>query len=275
MAANLSSGNYQNYDNLEGIRIMEGCKPDVVMVQEFNYKTNSAADFQEMANLAITGSTAPANPAYYCHESGAGIPNGILSRYPILESGEWDDTYMTDRDFAWARIDIPGSVDLWAVSVHIKAGNASATSTKVADRERRTIEASSLRDYIIAKIPASDYLALGGDFNTYANDATSEPCLGIFDDFLVLSGIWPADASGNVNTNSGRNSPYDRVLADPDLESLKTATVIGAASFPGGLVVDTRSYQPLSDLAPALSTDSAAPSMQHMAVVRDFLVPVR
>jgi len=36
----------------------------------------------------------------------------------IVEAGEWDDPRVGNRDFAWARIDIPGPVDLWAVSVH-------------------------------------------------------------------------------------------------------------------------------------------------------------
>jgi len=35
-------------------------------------------------------------------------------------------------------------------------------------------------------------------------------------------------------------------------------------------VFDSRVYTPLSDVAPVLSTDSAATNMQHMAVVRDF-----
>jgi len=48
---------------------------------------------------------------------------------------------------------------------------------------------------------------------------------------------------------------------------------IGAASFLNGLVVDTRIYTPIADLAPALTGDSGAPSMQHMAVVRDFTLP--
>ena len=47
---------------------------------------------------------------------------------------------------------------------------------------------------------------------------------------------------------------------------------IGAAQFANGLVVDTRVYTPLADLAPALATDSGATGMQHMAVVRDFLL---
>ena len=38
---------------------------------------------------------------------------------PILDSGSWDDTLSPNRDFAWARIDVPGPHDLWAVSLHL------------------------------------------------------------------------------------------------------------------------------------------------------------
>jgi hypothetical protein len=49
--------------------------------------------------------------------------------------------------------------------------------------------------------------------------------------------------------------------------------LIGPSSFADGAVVDTRVFDPISDLAPALATDSGAPSMQHMAVVRDVVLP--
>jgi hypothetical protein len=48
--------------------------------------------------------------------------------------------------------------------------------------------------------------------------------------------------------------------------------VIGAASFFGGLVFDSRVYTPLADVAPILLGDSAVSGMQHMPVVRDFVV---
>jgi hypothetical protein len=48
---------------------------------------------------------------------------------------------------------------------------------------------------------------------------------------------------------------------------------LGDQSFPAGLVIDTRIHKPISDLAPALVTDSEAPNMQHMGVIRDFLLP--
>jgi endonuclease/exonuclease/phosphatase family metal-dependent hydrolase len=268
MTANLSSGNNQDYDGLEGIRIMEGCAPDVAMVQEFAYKSNSVTDYQEMANLVIYKTASPIKNAYYWQEGGHSIPNGIISKYPILDGGEWDDTYLSDRDFAWARIDIPGESELWAVSIHIKA--SSGTDDKI----KRASEAALLRDYITAHVPPSAYLVVGGDYNTYSNDSSVEPCLSYLDDFLVLSGAYPADLDGDTDTNSGRSSPYDRILADVDLEALKATTVIGANSFADGFIADTRIYTPINDLAPALATDSAAKNMQHMGVVRDFLIPL-
>ena len=48
--------------------------------------------------------------------------------------------------------------------------------------------------------------------------------------------------------------------------------MVGSSVFDAGLVIDTRDYLPLSDLAPALQSDSAAPNMQHMGVLRDFVI---
>ena len=35
--------------------------------------------------------------------------NGIISRYPILNSGSWDDPQIPDRGFAWAQLALPGT----------------------------------------------------------------------------------------------------------------------------------------------------------------------
>src|SRR5438034_6431042 len=103
VAANLTTGNNQNYNAGEGIRILQGLHPDVVMVQEFNYNSNSTGDFQNLAN-AICGST-----CYVTRETGSlQIPNGVVSRYPIRSSGRWVDSAVSNRGFAWAQIDIPG-----------------------------------------------------------------------------------------------------------------------------------------------------------------------
>lgn len=254
MAANISSGNKQSYDPGEGIRIFQGIKPDVVMIQEFNYRSNSSSDIR-----GFVDSTFGSSFAYY-REGGAQIPNGVISRYPIVESGEWDDGQVSNRDFAWARIDLPGSIDLWAVSVHFLTSSSS----------KRKAEASELVGYIASKVPAGDYVVIGGDFNT---DNRSEAALGALSGTVVTSGPYPADATGNGNTNASRAKPYDWVLVDDDLNAHKTATVVGSSTFDSGLVVDTRRYSPLAEISPAALGDSGATNMQHMAVVRDFLIP--
>ncbi|MCY0997742.1 lamin tail domain-containing protein [Myxococcus sp. MISCRS1] len=254
MAANLSSGNGQDYDPGHGIRIFQGTDADIVMIQEFNYKTDSAADLRGFVDTAF-------GPGFsYYRESGAQIPNGIISRYPIIASGEWDDPQVSNRDFAWARIDIPGPKDLWAVSVHLLTANASTRNT----------EAQSLVSRIQANIPAGDYLVIGGDLNT---GSRSESCFGTLSQVVTTASPYPADRNGNTNTNAGRNSPYDHVLVDSDLRPYQTAVVIGGSTFSSGLVVDTRVYSPIGEIAPALSGDSGASGMQHMGVIKDFLIP--
>ncbi len=254
MGANISTGNKQSYDPGEGKRIFLGIKPDVVMIQEFNYGNNSATDIRSFVDAAF-------GPSYaYYREGGAQIPNGVISRYPIVESGEWDDSSVSNRDFAWARIDIPGPVDLWAISVHFLTSSSS----------KRKAEASELAGYIASKVPPTDYLVIGGDFNT---DTRTEAALGALGSTVVTSGGYPADRNGNGNTNASRAKPYDWVLANPTLDGYKTATVIGSSSFPNGLVADTRAYSPISEISPALASDSGGTNMQHQGIVRDFLVP--
>ncbi len=254
MAANISSGNNQSYDPGEGIRIFQGTHPDVVMIQEFNYGDDSASAIRSFVDTAFGTSFS------YYRESGMQIPNGIISRWPILASGDWVDTQVSNRAFAWARIDVPGPKDLWVVSVHLLTSNSSVRNT----------EAANLVNFINASVPAGDYLVVGGDFNT---DTRSEPCLSTFSSVASESSPYPADRNGNSNTNASRGKPYDHVLVDVDLSPYQVATVMGGSTFPSGLVADTRVYLPISEFSPALSTDSAATNMQHMAVIKDFLIP--
>jgi endonuclease/exonuclease/phosphatase family metal-dependent hydrolase len=253
MAANLTSGNGQSYDPGEGNRILQGLDPDIVMVQEFNYLSNTPANFRAWVDMNFGTSF-----SYVREPVSVQIPNGVVSRYPILASGAWTDTEVSNRKFMWARIDIPGDKDLWVISVHLLTTTSAHGS-----------EASQILDYIAAQgIPASDYVALGGDFNT-----TSRTDAGIntLSSYFTTSSPWPADQLGNLNTNSGRSSPYDWVLADADLHAVRTSVILGANNFPNGLVFDSRVYSPLP--SPVLAGDSGATNMQHMGVVRDFLIP--
>ncbi|AUX46819.1 uncharacterized protein SOCE26_083280 [Sorangium cellulosum] len=254
MAANLTSGPRQSYDPGDGQRILQGVAPDIVLIQEFNYGENSADELRAFVDDTF-GSTFS-----YHRETDAQIANGIVSRFPILEAGEWDDSAIDNRDFAWARIDIPGPIDLWAVSVHFLTAGSSV----------RQGEARELVAAVQESIPESDYLVIGGDFNT---DRRSESCISILSQVAVTSGPYPADRNGDTDTNAGRTKPYDWVLADGDLDPHETAVVIGASRFINGLVADTRVYSPIDELSPALTSDSGADQMQHMGVVRDFLIP--
>jgi len=254
MAANTTSGNLQSYDAGHGNRIFRGLKPDIALVQEMNFGNNTLADFRAWVDANFgTGFS-------YFRETGAQIPNGIVSRFPILASGEWNDSNVSNRDFAWARIDIPGDKDLWAVSVHFLTTSAS---------ERRS-QANLLLSFISANVPAGDYLVVGGDLNT---DTRTESCISALSTTLVTDSPWPVDQFNNSNTNASRSTPYDWVLADADLNACKTPLVIGSKTFANGLVFDSRNYTPLSEVPPILKSDSDASNMQHMAVLRDFLIP--
>ncbi|MGD9417778.1 MAG: endonuclease/exonuclease/phosphatase family protein [Verrucomicrobiota bacterium JB025] len=255
MAANLTSGNYQSYDPGDGIRIFQGLDPDVVLIQEFNYDDNSSADLRNFVDDAF------GTEFSYSIEGGdEQIPNGIISRYPILESGEWDDSEVANRDFAWARIDIPGDKDLWAVSVHLLTSGSGVRNT----------EASALVNYIQSHVPADDYLVIGGDFNT---DSFGESCLATLSTVVDTSGR-PTDQNGDTGTNSSRSKPYDQVLPEGELAALEVPVTISGHPFTytEGLVFDSRVFTPLTAVSPVESGDSAASNMQHMGVIRDFLI---
>lgn len=257
VAANITSGNGQAYE-AEGTRILQGLQPDVVMIQEFNVSSSSSTDLRNWVN-----STFGSEFSYFRESSGA-IPNGVISRWPIVSSGSWDDTTISDRGFAWARIDIPGDKNLWVVSVHLKASTGSSNSNQ------RQSQAQQLVTYIQAHVPADDYLLLGGDFNTYS---TSESCLTTLSALLTTVAPYPVDQSGDADTNASRGEHYDWVLAESELDGLETPVKIGSLSFVNGLVFDSRKFTPLSLVDPVLIGDSGATSMQHMAVVRAFAVP--
>ena len=255
VAANITSGNNQAYE-AEGTRILQGLQPDVVMIQEFNVSSNSSTDLRNWVT-----STFGSEFSYFRESSGA-IPNGVVSRWPIVASGSWDDTTISDRGFAWARINIPGDKNLWVVSVHLKASSASAS--------QRQSQAQQLVTYIEANVPADDYLLIGGDCNTYSY---TEACLVTLGGIVDVSAPRPVDQAGDPDTNSGRYLPYDWVMAEAELDGLETPVKIGSLTFANGLVFDSRVFSPLSLVSPVLSTDSAATNMQHMAIVRAFSVP--
>ncbi len=255
MAGNLTSGDDQSYDPGEGIRIFQGLAPDIVLIQEFNYKNNTTADLNEFVVTAF------GSGFYYARENNKQIPNGVISRWPIVDAGSWNDSRVSNREFVWARIDIPGAVDLYAVSVHF-------LTTSSGDRSS---EATQLVTYIKQNVPEDAYLVIGGDLNT---NSESEQAIQTLDQVVSTRAHRPVDGNDNPNTNESRSKPYDWVMPDGDLEAYHIPVVIGSSTYPEGLVFDSRVYEPLSEVTPVQYGDSGADGMQHMGVVRDFSVPV-
>ncbi|RYD61187.1 MAG: endonuclease/exonuclease/phosphatase family protein [Verrucomicrobiaceae bacterium] len=259
IAANLTSDKQQSYSpdngnhsNPEGAgaRILKALKPDVVLIQEFN----TTMPARQWVNATF------GKDYHFFREETKGIPNGIISRYPIAASGKWDDPVLNNREFAWARIRLPGEHDLWAISVHFHSKNATS----------RAKQTTALLEAIQKHVPANALVLLGGDFNTRT---TGEPCFPLMAKSFVVPDKPPHDGMGNIFTNAPRNRPYDWVLASPTLDKLEVPVALAGLEFDGGLVFDSRVFEPLEKVPPVQETDSALQMMQHMAVVRDFRLP--
>jgi len=251
MAANLT-GNSQRYEAF-ATRIFQGLKPDVVAIQEFNVGANTAAEVRQLVNTAF-------GPVFhYYREAGAQIPNGVISRWPIVASGEWPDPQVSNRDFVWARLDLPGTNDLYVVSVHLHASGGASS---------RKLEADALKARITANFPAGAYVVVAGDFNF---DSRAEAGMGVFKTFLVDDPV-PTDGRGDPDTNNGRNKPYDYVLTSANWRTnlVTTRLSAGGQAYANGLVFDSRVHSPLSEVAPVQAADSG--NAQHMAVVKDFSI---
>ena len=258
MAANTTSGNFQSY-LAPGERIFQGLAPDIVLINEF--KIGSPASDSTSITNAWVEETFGSEFQWHRESGGEQIPNGIISRWPIIQSGQWTDPEVSNRDFAWARIDLPGDKDLWAVSVHFLTSNAT---------DRRNEAQALLAGISSQNIPATDYIIIGGDFNTRSR---TESAINELASIVDTSGPYPIDNNGDGDTNANRNEPYDWVLASPNFDTLETPLTIAGNTFTNGLVFDSRIYTPLSAVSPVQQTDSDASMMQHMAVLRDFILP--
>lgn len=255
MAANLN-GDLQSYQPF-ALRIFQGLQPDVVCIQEFNYSNNTPADFRALLDTAFG-----TNYVYYreSYTNAGNIPNGIISRYPILAAGSWTDTVQSqpNRGFAWAQIGLPGTNDLYAVSVHLLTSSAA----------NRATEAANLKALMQANFPAGAWVVVAGDFNA---GSRTEACVTTFSGYLADFPV-PADNNGNSDTSQNRNAPHDFVLPSLNFTNRETATVCGALSYPNGLVFDSRVYtaNELLNFSPVQAADSGL--AQHMAVVKDFSI---
>ena len=268
MAANLTSGNLQSYDPGHGIRLMAACRPDVILIQEFNYRDDTTADYRAMTD-AVCGTTCT------WHTGAGQIPNGVVSRWPIVETGAWDDPNIDNRDLDWVRVDLPGARDLVAISVHL---HTSPAGDQLAAAQ---VVAHMVSEYRAAH-PDCCYYVVGGDFNGPA--AVSDAGFGAWNGEAVfhVTGPHPVGNDGSPGTNAGRDDQYDFVLFDPALEALRTPLVATAAdgsaqlAYPDGLVFDSRDYTQAeldSFFPPALVDDSGASNMQHMGVLRSVAIP--
>lgn len=270
VAANITAGNNQLM-TAESTRILQATDPDIVLIQEFNVAgSNTNTDIQNYVNSTL-------GPGFFVYREpgNQSIPNGIISRYPFIETGEWDDTRVPDRDHVWARIDIPGPIDLWAISVHLKAANSTTQNQQVQD----------ILGFMAAKgIPTTDYIVFGGDLNTSSRNAAAVNTLAASTWQFVTVAPFPVGEDGDGDTNRGRTAPYDWVIPNPALNAVKTATVYlprvnttaMSRTYTNGLVFDTRDFTQavLNEyFPPVLVADSNATNMQHQAVIRTFLIP--
>ena len=259
VAANLTSDSQQSYspDNTNhsnpegaGARILKALKPDIVLIQEFN----TGIPARQWVNGTF------GSGFHFSREEGKQIPNGVISRFPIIRSGTWDDPVLDNREFAWALLGLPDKRELWVVSVHLHAKGA----------DSREKQAGALADIIRRKVPAGALLVIGGDLNTRSTD---ERCFARLARVVAVPAKPPDDGFGNIATNAPRNRPYDWVLARPSLDRHAVPVVLAGRRFPHGLVFDSRVFEPLEGRAAGATRRQRLAFMQHMAVVRDFRIP--
>jgi endonuclease/exonuclease/phosphatase family metal-dependent hydrolase len=250
MAANISSGGARTYE-APGQRIFRALLPDVVAIQEFTPATGTRRAF-------IDASFGTSFYFFVESEGGDGIPNGIISRWPIIASGEWSDSVVSDRDFAWATIDIPGPRNLHVVSVHLYASGTP---------EQRDSQAQVIVNQIQAQFPDDDFIVVGGDFNTQTRSEAAVSTLGA----VVSDQFKPVDQLGDQDTNASRNKPLDYVLPNDTLDTYHRPVNLQGQSFSEGLVFDTRIWT--NPPYPSLVSDAATVGMQHMPVVKLFILP--
>ena len=125
------------------------------------------------------------------------------------------------------------------------------------------------------------YYAIGGDFNigancnkkqSHRNNTLVSSLIREWSNFVCVDVDYPEDQNHDCNTNRGRKSHYDWVLVDSVLQENSVPVKIGDVDYPNGYVLDSRVQNPLSDICPVEYGDSESTNMQHMAVIRDFII---
>ena len=278
MAANITSGSHQSYED-PGIHVFQALKPDIVMIQEFSYESGTREDFVKRAfGEDYYFSFSPEDtPAYSANV----IPNGIISRYPILEHGFWDAKGgASNRNWDWAVIDIPGEKDLLAVSVHLTINGTNNERPNLAKKISEKLENNSY------------YAVLGGDFNTKSRGGAENHFKSLFqmkkcDETRCT---YPVDQNGLDLTSGERDDPYDWLLFDHALDQFEIPVTIGQHTYENGHVFDACVYferDELKDVSPVVASDCGevdaesktvikrVMNMQHMAVIRDIQYTVQ
>ncbi len=232
-------------------RIFKALRPDIVAIQEWLVTNASRRAYVD----AVFGP----DYDYAVESSGSALPNGVISRWPITANGYWADTQVSGRNFEWTTINLPGTQDLHVISVHFKSG---ATTTDEATRKKEAIIITNqIRK---AGWPATDFIVVGGDFNT---PNRNDDCL------LALSNVFsdahqPADQAGDKDTNLTRGAPYDYVLPCRRLDACHVPFTLAGITFPDGMVFDSRVWA--VPPPPVQTNDSAGTDMQHLAVIKQF-----
>lgn len=260
-SANLTSGAKQSYDQGHGMRILQGTKLDIALLQEFNYGDNSDAALRRFVDMTF------GRGFYFYREivnSDGAIPNGIVSRWPILDYGSADDPSQENRGIAWVKIKLPNGKYLWAVSVHLAHKH----------EEKRIIGARAVVNFCRVKIPKTDYLVIAGDLNIRSRTEKTMQILGE----LVSDRHVPVGLEGKDGTSRNRGSPYDVMMPNPLLDQYHSCVEFMQAGevvlrFEHGAVIDTGTFKPLSLINPAREGDSLAENMQHNLVMKRFVVP--
>ncbi len=269
LASNLTSGNYQTYEE-EGINILKALKADIILVQEFNYDG-------EISNFVKT--TFGDEFTYFrgTPTGNGDIPNGVISRYPIIDKGEWKDERVNDRLIDWVIIETPAK-KIFAVSVHLKA-KENKYQIKAAE-----LISKKIYNHRVAH-PNEYFYIVGGDFNGAASLCRDNSCNGFkkYNNENIFYTALPdpySEYNRGTTTNATKTRQLDFILVDYSLKDFQISTDYcktedDCKSYPSGLVFRSDEYSQ-SDLdryfSPVQTNDSEVMQMQHMGVVKDFLI---
>ena len=242
----------QNYPETQATRIFQGLGPDIACLQEFN--PSNAESFVDQAF----------GTDYYLYVEPRYHPNAIVSRWSFQTYGFWDCPEVSDREFAWAVVNVPGSKKLQVATCHLKSGTSSE------DIQTRENQANELKSQIQANFDDNQYIVVGGDLNTQYR--SSSP-ISIFQSYLTTSDGTPADRDGDSDTNEIRTYNYDWIIPNDELGDTITSLFVGSYSYSGGIVFDSHVFTPLSEVSPIQYDDTHASAMNHEPVMKAYNIP--